>query len=170
MKSNTSNLPATTTTANLSGVSGTTTYTYPNTSYEYRWMPSIHNWGIGFEKQWDLFDTLYMSTSKNAYPPYNIVRVTEDDYRIELAIAGFSKKDIEVIQQEQVLTVSGTKPNIIEDSTYVHKGIGARDFKHTFALADYVEVVSAKLEDGILTITLRRELPEDKKPRTITVK
>lgn len=163
------NLPATNviTTTNTNGVSGGT-YTYNPT--QYRWMPSISNWGIGFERQWDLFDSLYLSSSKNSYPPYNIVKITDDNYRVELAVAGFSKKDIEVVQKQQVLTVSGSKPEIIEDSTYVHKGIGSRDFKHSFALADYVEVVSAKLEDGILVITLRRELPEDQKARTITVK
>jgi molecular chaperone IbpA len=85
-----------------------------------------------------------------------------------MAVAGFSKKDIEIVQQEQSLTIKGTKASS-KDTTYVHKGIGARDFKQEFALAEYVDVDSADITDGILTITLRRELPEEKKPRTIKV-
>ena len=104
-----------------------------------------------------------------SYPPYNIIKVDEDDYTIEMAVAGFSKNDIEIVQQEQTLTIEGKKDK--EDtSNYVHRGIAARNFKHTFALADYVEVESAKFTDGILSVKIKREVPEEKKPRTITVK
>ena len=167
------NLPATTSasasnyTITSAGPQGPQTYTYPHTG---SWLPNIAEWTIGFERQWDLLDSLRSSALKTTYPPYNIVKVNEDNYIVELAVAGFSKKEIEVVQKEQVLTISGTKDSPEVETTYVHKGIGARNFKHTFALSEYVDVVSAELEDGILTVSLRRELPEDKKPRIITVK
>jgi len=133
------------------------------------WLPNINNWAIGFDRHWDILNNFHNSISTTSYPPYNIIKNDEDDYTIEMAIAGFSKDDIEIIQQEQTLTIEGKKDK--EDiSHYVHKGIAARNFKHTFALADYVEVESAKFTDGILTVKIKRELPEDKKPRTIVVR
>jgi len=140
------------------------TITYPSSTF----LPNIHNWAIGFDRQWNLLENFHTSVATSNYPPYNIVQNDENEYLIEMAVAGFSKKDIEVIQQEQSLTIKGTKASS-KDTTYVHKGIGARDFKQEFALAEYVDVDSADITDGILTITLRRELPEEKKPRTIKV-
>jgi molecular chaperone IbpA len=116
-----------------------------------------------------MLNNFHNSVTTTSYPPYNIIKVDEDDYTIEMAVAGFSKNDIEIVQQEQTLTIEGKKDK--EDtSNYVHRGIAARDFKHTFALADYVEVESAKFTDGILSVKIKREVPEEKKPRTITVK
>jgi len=134
------------------------------------WLPNINTWTIGFDRQWDLLEQLRTTIpTGSSYPPYNIIKVDEDEYRVEMALAGFNKKEIDVVQQEQTLTITGNKVKEIGE-TYIHKGIGARSFTHTFALSDYVEVDTADFTDGILTITLRRELPEEKKPRTITVK
>ena len=139
-----------------------------NSSFE-NWLPKINNWAIGFDRHWDMLNNFHNSITTTSYPPYNIIKVDEDDYTIEMAVAGFSKNDIEIVQQEQTLTIEGKKDK--EDtSNYVHRGIAARDFKHTFALADYVEVESAKFTDGILSVKIKREVPEEKKPRTITVK
>lgn len=133
------------------------------------WLPKINNWAIGFDRHWEILNNFHNSITTPSYPPYNIVKIDEDEYVVEMAIAGFSKKDIEIIQQEQTLTIEGKKDKD-DTSNYVHRGIAARNFKHTFALADYVEVESADFTDGILSVKIKRELPEEKKPRTIVVK
>lgn len=161
MKNNSGLIPAQTrTSSNGSGYS----VTYSPSTF----LPNIHNWAIGFDRQWNLLENFHTTVAQSSYPPYNIVKRDEDEYLIEMAVAGFSKKDIEIVQQDQTLTIVGTKATS-EDTTYVHKGIGARNFKQEFALAEYVDVDNAELTDGILTVTLRRELPEEKKPRTIRV-
>lgn len=140
--------------------------TYPSLSL-------FRDFAIGFERQWDMLETISTTISKSTYPPYNIIKVSDEEYVVEIALAGFARKELNITQQDRTLTVSGEKPKKSEDeeeTTYVHKGIGARNFKHTFALADYVDVTSAELVDGILTITMQRELPEEKKPRKIAVK
>jgi molecular chaperone IbpA len=159
------NLPATTSAT----ASGYTLSSTPIPSIWDNFLPDIKDWAIGFERQWDLLDSLRAPNYRASYPPYNIVKVDNDRYEIQLAVAGFSKKDVEVVKQDQVLTISGSKSSE-EEQTFIHKGIGARNFKHTFALENYVEVKSASLEDGILTISLEREVPEEKKPQKITVK
>ena len=110
--------------------------------------PDMKSWSVGFDKEWDILEDLQDSFSRGlpAYPPYNIKKISKNEYEIEMAVAGFSKNDIEIVQQEQTLTIEGKKDK--EDtSNYVHRGIAARDFKHTFALADYVEVESAKFTE-----------------------
>lgn len=149
------------------------TYNLSNPSLSLNWgglLPDIQNWAIGFERQWNMLENLRSMSGANnlSYPPYNILKVDDNNYEIHLAVAGFSKKDIEVVLQEQVLTISGNKPDT-EEKHFIHKGIGARNFKHTFALADHVEVKSASFEDGILTISLEREVPEEKKARVIKI-
>jgi len=125
---------------------------------------------VGIDSLFDrITRNLDMAATGGNYPPYNIIKVDEDEYTIEMAVAGFSKNDIEIVQKEQTLTIEGRKDKE-DDNNYIHKGIAARNFKHTFALADYVEVETANFTDGILSVKIKRELPEDKKPRTITVK
>lgn len=122
---------------------------------------------IGFDR---LFRDLETSSDKAAnYPPYNIVYFDDKDkFNIEVAIAGFSMEDIDIELRDQVLTITGS-PVHAEDRNYVHKGISSRKFKHSFNLAQYVEVKSANLANGILTIHLARELPDEKKPRKIAI-
>jgi molecular chaperone IbpA len=102
------------------------------------------------------------------YPPYNIEKVGEDQYRIVMAVAGFGKDDVELVREQHRLTVRGMlkEPN---GKTYLHRGIATRAFERTFDLADYVEVTDATMGEGLLVISLKRELPEALKPRSIAI-
>ena len=117
-----------------------------------------------------LFDRLInnIETPQNNYPPYNIVQVNEDEYFIELAVAGLDEEDLEITQDQNTLVITGAI-NVSEDLNYLHKGIAGRNFRREFTLADHVEVVSADLSKGILLINLKRELPEAMKPKTIAI-
>jgi molecular chaperone IbpA len=117
-----------------------------------------------------LFDRLInnIESPQNNYPPYNIVQVNEDEYFIELAVAGLDEDDLEITQDQNTLVITGAI-NVSEDLNYLHKGIAGRNFRREFTLADHVEVVSADLNRGILLINLKRELPEAMKPKTIAI-
>lgn len=127
--------------------------------------------GVGFEHIESLIDSA-MRTAEGAdsYPPYNIERTGEDAYRITLAVAGFAKDDLNVEVRENTLTVSGERKNVQEEGvTYLHRGIAGRAFERRFQLADYVEVVNADLQNGLLTIELARRVPEAMKPRKVVI-
>ena len=117
-----------------------------------------------------LFDRLInnIEAPQNNYPPYNIVQVNEDEYFIELAVAGLDEEDLEITQDQNTLVITGAT-GVSEDLNYLHKGIAGRNFRREFTLADHVEVVSADLNRGILLINLKRELPEAMKPKTIAI-
>jgi len=117
-----------------------------------------------------LFDRLIsnIEAPQNNYPPYNIVQVNEDEYFIELAVAGLDENDIEITQDQNTLVITGAI-EVSEDFNYLHKGIAGRNFRREFTLADHVEVVNADLKKGILLINLKRELPEAMKPKTIAI-
>jgi len=122
---------------------------------------------IGFEKLFDqLEEFIYHSKKLPSYPPYNIKR-NGDKFTIEMALAGFSKDDIEVTVTEDMLTVSSNKENSKKDELY--KGISDRKFTRNFSMADDIVVKNVKLKDGLLTIELEREIPEEKKPRKIKI-
>lgn len=109
-----------------------------------------------------------LQRDETGFPPYNIEKLAEDQYRITLAVAGFTPDDIEVIRDGNLLTVRGrTKEG--EPRTYLHRGIAGRAFARQFDLAEYVEVIGASLENGLLEIALKRELPEALKPRRIPI-
>jgi molecular chaperone IbpA len=122
---------------------------------------------VGFDR---LFDLLENGTSlvADSYPPFDIERQGEERYRITLAVAGFGPDEIEVTAQQNLLVVSGRKREE-EAGQYIHRGIAARSFERRFGLADYVQVRSADLEDGLLSIELEREIPEEMKPRKIEI-
>ena len=103
------------------------------------------------------------------YPPHNLIKIDEDNYKIELAVAGFSKEDINVSLHQNELTVFGDKDEN-EETSFVHKGIAARSFRKIFALGEYIEVVGAEMKDGLLVISLERNVPEAQKPKTIKIK
>lgn len=131
--------------------------------------PFLESWTVGFDKQFTLLEDLRKNSKSIAYPPYNIKEVEEGvEYAIEMAVAGFKKDDINITLQENSLKVEGGSKQHSSEN-YVHKGIAARTFVQTFALADYVEVKTASLEDGILTISLIRNLPEEKQPKIIEI-
>jgi len=130
--------------------------------------PILNSMTIGLERQFGLIEGL-RNAPKQTYPPYNIVRVDDDEnYIIEIAAAGFSKEEIEVTSTENQILIKGSKEG--DDADYLHKGIAARTFEKSFVLGDDVKVVEASMTDGILSIRLEREIPEHKKPRTITIK
>jgi molecular chaperone IbpA len=124
---------------------------------------------VGFDRLADLLDAAATETA-TGYPPYNIERTGEHDYRIEIAVAGFKPEEINIEVKESVLTVQGRKAANDEARRYLHRGLAERNFERRFQLAEYVVVNEANLADGLLQISLRRELPEALKPRRIEVK
>jgi molecular chaperone IbpA len=125
---------------------------------------------VGFDRLADLMDSATKAESAG-YPPYNILHLTENEYLIELAVAGFGEEDLSVEVQENVLTVSGRIAEKTEDDSprFLHRGIAERAFERRFHLADHVQVSSAGLKNGLLSIALVREIPEAKKPRRIAI-
>lgn len=125
---------------------------------------------IGFDRMASLIDNAAKLSGTNAYPPYNIAQLSEDDYLIELAVAGFGDADLSLQTHENVLTVTASKSaNDSFDGEYLHRGIAERGFERRFQLADHVLVTEANLANGMLRIILKRELPEAMKPRTIAI-
>jgi molecular chaperone IbpA len=126
---------------------------------------------VGFDRFSNLFDTVMREDNAPSYPPYNIEKLGEDDYRIVIALAGFKEQDLEISAHENMLTVRGTN-SVSEEKAqvdYLYKGIATRSFERKFSLADHVRVTNASLADGLLTIDLVREVPEAQKPRTIAI-
>ena len=106
-----------------------------------------------------------------SYPPYNIERLSEDDYRITMAVAGFGHDDLDIEVKENTLRISGAQQAAEDgDKEFLHQGIAARNFERQFQLAEHMRVVDAGLENGLLHVTLKREIPEAMKPRTIAIK
>jgi molecular chaperone IbpA len=124
---------------------------------------------IGFERLVQLLDSMTSHESDGGFPPYNIERLGENEYRITMAVAGFSRDEIKIEAKETSLVVRGEKAAEDESRQFLHRGIAARNFERRFQLADYVEVKSADLENGLLHIDLVRNLPERMRPRTIGI-
>ncbi|MEL7312254.1 MAG: Hsp20 family protein [Pseudomonadota bacterium] len=124
---------------------------------------------VGYDRLASLLDSTLRTDSVSAgYPPYNIEVTGDERYAIEIAVAGFAEGDLEISVEKGVLTVRGRKGDEAERK-FLHRGIANRTFERKFTLADYVEVVDAALNNGLLTISLRKELPEAMKPRTIAI-
>ena len=125
---------------------------------------------VGYDRFGSLLDSAFNADRQSAgYPPYDIELVDENKYAITLAIAGFVQSEIDVQVEKGVLTVSGRKEEPKKDSRYLHRGIATRAFERKFNLADHVEVVDAQLDNGLLHISLLKEIPEAMRPRKITV-
>ncbi|HLL26508.1 MAG TPA: Hsp20 family protein [Xanthobacteraceae bacterium] len=124
---------------------------------------------IGFDRVFDLMDDNLRFEPEDHYPPYNIVRIGEDTYRISLAVAGFKPEQINVTVHQDTLIVSGRINEKQGDPEYLYRGIAGRPFERRFNLADYVDVKRAWFEDGLLQIELKREVPEAMKPRKIEI-
>ena len=125
---------------------------------------------VGFDRMQRMLDSATrMDSSANAYPPYNIEQVGEDNYRISMAVAGFSEQDLDVTAKENTLVVSGKMADASGDKTYLHRGIAERAFERRFELDDHIKVVGGSLVNGLLNIDLQREVPEEKKPRKIAI-
>ena len=123
---------------------------------------------VGFDRLFDMLESGPFSQGSDGYPPFDLQQDGEDRYRITLAVAGFAQDEIDITAQQNLLIVSGQKRD--EDrGEYIHRGIAARAFERRFALADYVQVKGAELKDGILSIALAREIPEEMRPRRIEI-
>ena len=121
---------------------------------------------VGFDRLLNLLE----SASEQGYPPYNIERADENNYRVTLAVAGFGEKDLSVDVKDRVLTVSGKREEGDKaQPSFLHQGIAGRAFERSFQLAEHVEVKSARLENGLLHVDLERIVPEEKKPRRIQI-
>jgi molecular chaperone IbpA len=123
---------------------------------------------VGFDRLFDLLESSIPSQVSDNYPPFDLVQESEDKYRITLAVAGFRPDEIDVTAQQNLLIVSGRKQDD-DEARYIHRGIAARAFERRFGLADYVQVKRAELKDGVLSIELEREIPEEMKPRKIAI-
>lgn len=125
---------------------------------------------IGFDRFASLFDSMAsLDAEAPNYPPYNIERLGENEYRITMAVAGFAEDDLNIEAKENTLTIRGDKKADEPEHGYLHRGIATRAFERRFQLADHVEVKGAKLENGLLHVDLVREVPEAMKPRTIEI-
>ena len=125
---------------------------------------------VGFDRLFTMLDSLGHPDSGQSYPPYNIERTAEDAYRISMAVAGFSEDDLSIEAHRNVLTVKGEKTEEQnEKAEYLHRGIASRAFERRFQLADHVEVIGAELKNGLLHIDLKRNIPEEMKPRRIPI-
>ena len=125
---------------------------------------------IGFNHTLDRLNSIHNASAHQSYPPYDIVKIDEDTYRVSLAVAGFDKKDIEVSVDNSTLIVKGEILDAEESGEILHKGIATRKFTRTFALGEYMEVIGAEFKNGMLNIDVERIVPEEKKPKTIKVK
>ena len=132
----------------------------------------LYRSAVGFDRLANLLENAARSSQDSGYPPYNIETLGENAYRIEIAVAGFTPDELNIEVKENLLTVTGCKSandDVVPQKTYLHRGLAERDFERRFQLADYVVVTDANLVNGLLTITLKRELPEALKPRRVEI-
>jgi len=125
---------------------------------------------IGFDRALDTWSHAQTVSSATNYPPYNVIKVDEDNFVVELAVAGFAKTEIDIVTSDGKLIVKGESKAEDNDSKFIHRGIAARKFTREWALGEYMEVKAAELKDGMLKIDIVRILPEEKKPKTIKIK
>ena len=123
---------------------------------------------VGFDRVFDLLDAAGKAES-GGYPPYNIERLDDNDYRITVAVAGFSEDDLDVELRENTLTITGERGEADASRSFLYQGIAGRSFERRFQLAEHVKVTGASLVNGLLNIELQREIPEAKKPRKISI-
>ena len=132
----------------------------------------LYRSAVGFDRLAGLLESAARSSQENGWPPYNIETTGENAYRIEIAVAGFRPDELNIEVKENLLTVTGRKTandDASANRTYLHRGLAERDFERRFQLADYVVVSEANLVNGLLSISLKRELPEALKPRRIEI-
>lgn len=135
-------------------------------------IPQLHRFGVGFDSMFDRVEEILRINSQHNtnYPPYNILKYSDDSYSIEIAVAGFKQGEVSIEVKNNQLTIEGKQTTLLNDTReFVHRGISGRDFVRVFTLAEHVEVVGAKQENGILIINLERQIPEEKKPKAIPI-
>ena len=128
----------------------------------------LYRSSIGFDRVFDLLENASRTTTVDNWPPYDIAKTGDDDYRITMAVAGFSEDEMTITQEQNMLMVSGQKADD-DQGEYLHHGIAGRAFERRFQLADHVKVTGAGLKNGLLTIDLKRDIPEEMKPRRIEI-
>ena len=126
---------------------------------------------VGFDRLFDMLENSSLSQAGENYPPFDLLKLGDNDFRIELAVAGFKPDEIDITAQQNVLLVSGRKRDESDEkgSNYIYRGIATRSFERRFALADHIQVRSADMKDGLLAIELVREIPEAMKPKKISI-
>jgi molecular chaperone IbpA len=126
---------------------------------------------VGFDRLFDMLENSTLGQGQENYPPFDLIKLGDNEFRIELAVAGFKPEEVDITAQQNVLLVSGRKKDDVDDkgSNYIYRGIATRSFERRFALADHIQVKSADLKDGMLSIELVREIPEAMKPRKISI-
>jgi len=133
-------------------------------------LPNFHRATIGFDRMFNELERQFAnSPNGNGYPPYNIAQLNDDEYMISIAVAGFGMDNLDITKDGKILRIEGTAPKGDENVNYLHKGIGGRNFRREFTLADHVEVVSAGLDLGMLNVHLKREVPEELQPKRIAI-
>ena len=133
-------------------------------------LPNFHRATIGFDRIFEQMERQFAnSPNGQGYPPYNIAQLNEDEFMISLAVAGFGMDNLSIEKDGDQLRVEGTAPGGDDDVNYLHKGIGGRNFRREFTLADHVEVENAQLELGMLNIHLKRNIPEELQPKKIKI-
>ena len=132
-------------------------------------LPSFHRATIGFDRMFNELERQFANSQSNGYPPYNIAQVNDDEYMISVAVAGFGMDNLDITKEQNILRIEGTAPKGGENVNYLHKGIGGRNFRREFTLADHVEVEGATLELGMLNIHLKRVVPEELQPKKIAI-
>jgi len=127
---------------------------------------------VGFDRLFDMLENSTVGQAQENYPPFDLIKLGDNDYRIELAVAGFKSDEIDITAQQNVLVVTGRKKEEAEEgkgTNYVYRGIATRSFERRFALADHIQVRGADMKDGLLSIELVREIPEAMKPKKINI-
>jgi molecular chaperone IbpA len=133
-------------------------------------VPQLHKFGIGFDHLFDDLMRVSNLQSNSNYPPHNVIKTGDDTVTIEVAVAGFAEGEIDIALEKRMLTITGARKREEDDTyEYLHRGISSRDFKHTFTLAEHVEVGNAVIQNGILAVKLERLVPEEAKPKTIAI-
>ena len=132
-------------------------------------LPDFHRATIGFDRMFNELNREFANSKSQGYPPYNVVQENDDEYTISLAVAGFSMDNLDITVEKNTLTIEGTSPDEPEGRNYLHKGIGNRNFRREFTLAEHIEVENAELLNGMLHINLVHDVPEELQPKKISI-
>lgn len=132
-------------------------------------LPTFNRSTVGFDRLFDELTRDFANSKSQGYPPYNVVEINDDEWMISIAVAGFDMDSLDITLDKNVLTAEGANHDDDEGVKYLHKGIGSRNFRRQFTLADHIEVKSAKMELGMLNIHLVRNVPEEMQPKKIAI-
>lgn len=124
---------------------------------------------VGFDRMFNELERQFANSNTSSYPPYNVAEINDNEWMINIAVAGFGYDNLDITMDKNLLTVEGFTPEVTEEVKYLHKGIGGRNFRRVFTLADHIQVQNAHLELGILNIHLVRNVPEELQPKKIAI-